>query len=82
MRLIACSSRSDQGGAILPVEAQEIDVHASPLELKEMADFFSAAAARALQNEQETFEQAMDFADSKDPNTTPISFTVRYGTRF
>lgn len=78
MQLTAWPSYPDDGGAILPVETQEIDIHASALELQELAEFFSAAATRALHKEREAFEQAVDFGDSKDTNTTPICITVHY----
>ncbi|MDQ3058803.1 MAG: hypothetical protein M3R45_04680 [Pseudomonadota bacterium] len=83
MRLLGWPSYSDEGGAILPVETQEIDFHGSALELKKLAEFFSIAAARAAEKNQQAFEQEVDFEDSKNSNTTPICVTVHYGdTKF
>jgi hypothetical protein len=71
MRLIGWPTNWSPDEGLLPVEIQDVDVHASVEELKQLAALFSAAAAAATGS-----ELSDDFGDSKPNAETGIGVTV------
>lgn len=79
MRLVSWPSAWDKDKGLLPIEAQEIDFHATAEELQALAQFFTEAAEQATQSPSTSFEKFIDLKDSKIIETTPICVTVHHG---
>ena len=76
MRLVGWPTKWDPEEGLLPVEIQDVDIHASVEELKQLAALFSAAATKASGS-----ELSDDFGDSKPDPKTGIGFTVHVTDR-
>lgn len=74
MRLVGLPTEWKLEEGLLPLDVQDVDIHATPDELQRLADFFGAAAASAATAE--SSELSLEFADSKPDAQTGIWVTV------
>ncbi len=78
MRLSGYPSSWTPEEGLVPVDVQDIDVHASPEELRALSKFF-AEAAIAMElalSEKRDFRRSIDFPDDKPNPQTPICVDV------
>ncbi len=78
MRLSGYPSSWSPEEGLVPVDVQDIDVYASPEELRSLSKFF-AEAANAMElalAEKRDFRRSIDFRDDKPNPQTPICVDV------
>lgn len=78
MRLTSWPSYWNQTDGIVPAETQEVDIRATPDELRELARFLAKAADELEQPQvtREGYRCSADFGDDKPLPDVPIVFTV------
>ncbi len=78
MRVNGWPSIWNESEGWLPVDLREIDLHASPGELRSLASFLERAADELEANlkNQEGYRSAADFADDTPNSEMPIVFEV------
>jgi len=77
MRLTCYPTEWDERKGLVPVEAQDLQITASPAELRELARFLAESAAFLEQRPNE--QQYETFPDSKQNAKTSISVSVSTG---
>lgn len=78
MRITGWPSYWNEADGLLPVETQEVDLRATPSELRALAQFLTIAAdeLEAAQLRGEDYRSSLDFSDDKPQPPTPIVFEV------
>lgn len=78
MRLVGWPSQWTEEDGIQPVDLQEVGIHASAKELRELAELFLAAANNADSNlvNAEITEFNADFPDPKPASGLPLKVTA------
>jgi len=74
MRLVGLPTEWNPDEGLIPVDVQDVDIHATTEELQRLADFFGAAAASAATADSSKF--SLEFADSKPDAQTGIWVTL------
>jgi len=71
MRLVGLPSSWNAGEGLVPLEIQDIGIHATKDELRALAEFFASVSHHANGT-----EESIDFGDSKPNAKTGIWFNV------
>ncbi len=78
MRLVGLPTEWNPDEGLIPIDVQDVDIHATPEELQRLADFFSAAATSAATSNSSEF--SLEFSDSK-PNAKTGSLVIVHVAR-